>query len=42
MKAFAFMVAILLAGCSTVGGAVSGVGRDITAAGEWVQTKMEK
>ena len=39
---FVIAMTIALAACGTVGGAISGAGRDITAAGEWVQTKMEK
>ena len=39
---FVIAVAVTLSACSTVGGAVSGAGRDISAASEWVQNRMEK
>lgn len=28
-----------LAGCGTLGGAVSGAGQDLTKAGEWIRSK---
>lgn len=28
-----------LVGCGTVGGAISGAGRDLGRAGEWIQSK---
>jgi predicted small secreted protein len=32
-------VIAVLAGCSTVGGAVSGAGQDLSKAGEWIKDK---
>lgn len=29
----------MLAACGTVGGAVAGAGKDLTAAGVWIQSK---
>jgi predicted small secreted protein len=29
----------VLAGCGTIGGAVSGAGQDLTKAGEWIRNK---
>jgi predicted small secreted protein len=31
--------AIILAGCGTVGGAVSGAGDDLSKAGEWIRNR---
>ena len=33
------MVACLLNACGTVGGAISGAGRDLSKAGEWIKSK---
>lgn len=33
------LVAIVLTACGTIGGAVSGAGKDLGKAGEWIQTK---
>jgi predicted small secreted protein len=33
------MVAALLTGCGTIGGAMSGAGQDLSKAGEWVKSK---
>jgi predicted small secreted protein len=33
------VVALLLAGCGTLGGAVSGAGDDLQRAGEWIRSK---
>lgn len=33
------LVAVLLTGCGTLGGAVSGAGRDLSRAGEWISSK---
>lgn len=32
-------VSILLTGCGTVGGAVSGAGKDLSRAGEWISNR---
>lgn len=34
-----FVVVVVLAGCGTVGGAVSGAGTDLTKAGEWIRSR---
>jgi predicted small secreted protein len=34
---FLALVGILLSGCGTVGGALSGAGTDLTSAGNWVK-----
>jgi Flp pilus assembly pilin Flp len=34
-----FAVVVMLAGCGTVGGAVSGAGTDLTKAGEWIRSR---
>ena len=40
MKLLASLVlAFVLAGCGTVGGAVSGAGQDLTKAGEWIRDR---
>jgi predicted small secreted protein len=33
------VVALALAACGTVGGAVSGAGKDLSRAGEWIQSR---
>jgi len=33
------LVAIVLTACGTIGGAVSGAGKDLGKAGEWIQNK---
>jgi predicted small secreted protein len=33
------LVSFVLAGCGTVGGAVSGAGQDLTKAGEWIRNR---
>ncbi len=33
------VVAIVLTACGTLGGAVSGAGKDLGKAGEWIQNK---
>ena len=39
MKAIgALIIAVMLAGCGTLGGAVSGAGDDLKRAGEWIRT----
>jgi predicted small secreted protein len=35
----AILVAIVLTACGTIGGAVSGAGKDLGKAGEWIQNK---
>jgi predicted small secreted protein len=32
-------VCMILAGCGTVGGAMSGAGQDLQKAGEWIKSK---
>jgi predicted small secreted protein len=40
MKTFiALMLMLTLTGCGTLGGAISGAGRDLSRAGEWIQSK---
>jgi predicted small secreted protein len=36
---FVLFVVTVLAGCGTVGGAVSGAGRDLGRVGDWIQSK---
>ena len=36
---FWIVLIIMLAGCSTVGGLVSGMGKDMSKAGEWISSK---
>lgn len=33
------VVLITVAGCGTVGGAVSGAGQDLSRAGDWIKTR---
>jgi predicted small secreted protein len=33
------LVSFALAGCGTVGGAVSGAGEDLSKAGEWIRSR---
>ena len=35
----ALLFAVALAGCGTVGGAVSGAGTDLQRAGDWIKTR---
>ena len=40
MKTFiALMLMLTLTGCGTLGGAISGAGKDLSRAGDWVQSK---
>jgi hypothetical protein len=39
MKALIFAVVVSLAGCGTIGGAVSGAGTDLQKAGDWIKSK---
>jgi predicted small secreted protein len=40
MKTFiVVLVVAVLTGCGTVGGAISGAGRDLSRAGDWIQSK---
>ena len=40
MKTFlSLWFVVILAGCGTVGGAVSGAGTDLQKAGEWIKSK---
>lgn len=36
---FVLLTVFTLTGCGTVGGAISGAGRDLSRAGEWIQSK---
>jgi predicted small secreted protein len=36
---FVCLTVFYLAGCGTVGGAISGAGRDLSRAGDWIQSK---
>ena len=38
-QALIIMAIAVLAGCGTVGGAVSGAGSDLTKAGEWIRNR---
>jgi predicted small secreted protein len=33
------VLSVVLTGCGTIGGAVSGAGQDLTKAGEWIRNK---
>jgi predicted small secreted protein len=33
------LVCLALAACGTIGGAVSGAGKDLSRAGEWIQNR---
>lgn len=33
------ILSLVLTGCGTIGGAVSGAGQDLTKAGEWIRNK---
>ena len=40
MKAIVTLILVaMLTACGTVGGAISGAGKDLQAAGNWIQTK---
>jgi predicted small secreted protein len=40
MKVFGIVIVTLaLIACGTVGGAVSGAGKDLSRAGEWIQSR---
>ena len=40
MKMFSIVVvALALTACGTVGGAINGAGKDLSKAGEWIQSK---
>jgi predicted small secreted protein len=40
MKTFiALMLMLTLTGCGTLGGAISGAGKDLSRAGDWIQSK---
>ena len=40
MKTFiTLMCVVVLTGCGTVGGAVSGAGTDLQKAGDWIKTR---
>jgi predicted small secreted protein len=33
------LMMLVMAGCGTLGGAVSGAGKDLSKAGDWIQSK---
>jgi predicted small secreted protein len=33
------LVSLMLTGCGTIGGAVSGAGQDLSKAGEWIRNR---
>ena len=35
----AIVLSVALTACGTVGGAISGAGRDLTKAGEWIRNR---
>lgn len=40
MKAFInVLLALTLTGCGTIGGTISGAGKDLSRAGDWIQSK---
>jgi hypothetical protein len=40
MKTFiSLMLLLTLVGCGTLGGAISGAGKDLSRAGDWIQSK---
>jgi predicted small secreted protein len=40
MKTFiVFLLAVALTGCGTLGGTISGAGKDLSRAGDWIQSK---
>lgn len=39
MRTLIFILVVTLAGCGTVGGAVSGAGTDLQKAGEWIKSR---
>lgn len=39
VAALALFVTIVLTGCGTLGGAVSGAGSDLQRAGDWIRSK---
>jgi hypothetical protein len=36
---FVILLAVTLAGCGTIGGTISGAGKDLSRAGDWIQSK---
>lgn len=39
MKIIYSLLFLLLAGCGTIGGTISGAGKDLSRAGDWIQSK---
>jgi predicted small secreted protein len=39
MRTLIFVLVVTLAGCGTVGGAVSGAGSDLQKAGDWIKSR---
>lgn len=39
MRAIVICVLLLLNGCGTIGGAVSGAGQDLQRAGDWLRSR---
>jgi predicted small secreted protein len=35
----AILVSLVLTGCGTVGGAISGAGEDLSRAGDWIKSR---
>ena len=36
---YIMMLSVILTGCGTLGGAVSGAGEDLSKVGEWIKSK---
>lgn len=39
MKTLIILLLLTLTGCGTLGGAISGAGKDLSRAGDWIQSK---
>jgi len=39
MKNLIVLLLLTLTGCGTIGGTISGAGKDLSRAGEWIQSK---
>jgi hypothetical protein len=39
MKTSIVLLLLALTGCGTLGGAISGAGKDLSRAGDWIQSK---
>jgi predicted small secreted protein len=40
LKVVILLASLVLAGCQTAGGAISGAGRDLQRAGDWINSKI--